>query len=120
MIKEKSKKLYNIAISWIKRRGFQKVRAKVDGFNDPKTFHRKRDDESFTPDLSALHYGNRSYFEIALKSEPRQRLISKWTLLSELAAKKGGDLFLFAPHGHKSFAERIVENHDINACIVKI
>jgi hypothetical protein len=120
MIKEKSKKLYTKAVNWIRRKGYQKIRAKVDDFNDPKSFYRKRDNETFTPDLSASQYGQRSYFDIALKSENRRRLISKWTLLSDLANMKGGDLYLFAPHGHKAFAERIVERHNIDANVVKI
>ena len=60
------------------------------------------------------------YFEIAQKTSQKQPLITKWKLLSQLAQNKNGQFVIFTPHGHKSFAQTIVEEHHITARLVAI
>ena len=69
-------------------------------------------------DATGVSRGRKSYFEIALKTEDVRRRISKWMLLSTMALMKGGKLFLFAPKGHKTFAEKVVKKHLLNAEII--
>ena len=65
--------------------------------------------------------GAKSYIEIALKTDDKKAMISKWKLLGTLAARKGGKLYLLAARGHKSFAEKIVQNHNLtNTTVVSI
>jgi hypothetical protein len=64
--------------------------------------------------------GNKCYFEIAMKSDNKQDLITKWKLLDRLASIKEGKFFLFTPHGHRAFADRLVKQHDINATLINI
>ena len=65
--------------------------------------------------------GTKSYIEIALKTDDMRATISKWKLFGTLAAQKGGKLYLLAARGHKSFAERIVQQHNLtNVTVVSI
>ncbi len=120
MVKEKSKELYDKALNWIYRRKFSNVKAKIKPFEEPKTFHRKRDDFSVTPDISAVRAGKKSFFDIVLKKDTRRQLAGKWQLMQQLAARKGGKLYLFAPRGHKAFAERMIAKFGIEAKIVHL
>lgn len=101
------------AIDWAKKRGLSNIRANWENFDPPSAFSRKKGDEPFIPDITGKKTGGKWYVEIAMKTENKKRLISKWKLLSTLAAMRGGKLFLLAPHGHKAFAERILNNYEL-------
>lgn len=120
MVKEKSKELYDKALKWIYRKKFYGVKAKIEPFDAPKTFHRKQDDSTFTPDITALRNERKSFFDIVLKKETRRRLAGKWQLMPELASRNGGKLYLFTPKGHHAFAERVVEKYGLEANIIRL
>lgn len=106
------------AIKWAKNKGFQNIKAKTEEYEDPIQFTRNRDEESFMPDITGLQTGGKSYIEIATKTEDIHRTISKWKLLSTMASMKGGNLFLLAPKGHKTFTENIVKKYNLDAKVV--
>lgn len=116
--------LYEKAIDWIKKRGYDKVKSKIDDFDSPTSFLRSNDREeetnSMTPDITAVMRGNKCYFEIAIKDDDQDRLVTKWKLLDRLAAMKEGKFFLFTPHGHRAFADRIIRDYEINAKLINI
>lgn len=120
--KSKTRELYDKSIAWIKRRGFSKLKANVESesLEKPTSFSRQREDQTITPDLTAVRRGRKSYFEIAIKSENEQRVVSKWKLLSRLAGLKNGKFYLLAPHGHRTFASKLVKRYGINAEVVNI
>ncbi|MEZ4960745.1 MAG: hypothetical protein R2830_13065 [Saprospiraceae bacterium] len=117
---EKTQELYEKALNWIYRSKFHHVKAKVEPFEEPKAFHRSKDDLTFTPDITAERGGKKFYFDIAIKDEAHRQLAGKWQLMQRLASIKGGKLFLLAPHGHKAFTERIVGTFGIEAKIVNL
>lgn len=120
MVRAKTKALYDKALKWIYDHKFYGVKAKVAPFDIPKTYHRKADNLSFTPDITALKGEKKSFFDIVLKKETRRRLAGKWRLMQELAARKGGKLYLFTPKGHYAFAERMINKFGINAQVVRL
>lgn len=120
MVKEKTKAIYDKALKWIYRNNFHGVKAKVEPFDAPKTFLRSKGNDSVTPDITAIRNDKKSFFDIVLKKESRQRLAGKWRLMQELASRKGGKLYLFTPKGHLAFAERMTERFGINAKIVRL
>lgn len=124
----KKKDFYQKITHWANKKGFENIKANVEGFETPKTFTRKTDapeDDEVIPDATAINHGVKHYFEIAVKPKGkdkgiRQRLISKWKLLSFLAERKGGKLYLFAPHGNKSFTRSIMEKYGIKASFISL
>ena len=73
------------------------------------------------PDATGVKMGAKSYFEIALKTDNKKAMVSKWKLFGTLAARKGGKLYVLAARGHKRLAERIVQKHNLtNAQVVSI
>ena len=107
-------------LKWIKIKGYSKIKARHDDFETPKGFLAKKNDDRFIPDASAMKFGRKFYFEIALKMDENIRNIKKWKLLSTLSEMKNGTLYLFAPRGHKSFVERVVKNRGLNAEVISI
>lgn len=114
-------KLYSKAVEWAEKKGFKKIRAQVDEYETPQSFYKTSTDVSVIPDVTGVKMGAKSYIEIALKTDDKKAMISKWKLLGTLAARKGGKLYLLAARGHKSFAEKIVQNHNLtNTTVVSI
>ena len=106
------------AIAWTQKKQTATIRSTQEGFEDPKVFTNTKTQEeiqahiSYTTDAGAKHFT-----EVALKRENKEELITRWKLLSLMASLKKGKLHLLTPRGHKSFTERLVENHNINAVI---
>ncbi len=115
----KEEKLQKV-VKWAKMKGYTKIKAKIEDFTTPVGYQKKSEDDLYVPDSTGLKFGRKDYFEVALKTEDNKRNIRKWKLLDTLAEMKNGQLFLFAPRGHKSFVERIVKNRSLNAKVVSI
>ena len=114
-------KLYGKALAWAESKGFKEIKANVDDFETPATFTSPGQKVAFIPDITGELYGRKSYIEIALKEGDKQTLISKWKLFCALAARKGGNLYLLASRGNKTFADNIVKSHNLhNAKVVSL
>ena len=116
---------YKKITNWASNKGFKNIKANAEGYETPKSFNRQVEEgeDLITPDATATSFGSKSYFEIAVKPNDRglrQRLISKWKLLSFLAQRKGGQLYLFAPHGNKSFTQDIMRRYGIKARFISL
>lgn len=122
-MQNRKEKYFEKALNWIQRRGFRKIKAKVESFDDPKSFEQASSDRTVTPDMTAVHHGRKTYFDIALKPEvPKERrfLVSKWKLMEKLASLKDGKFYIFTPFGHRAFAERMIKKYNIQANLVSI
>lgn len=118
-IDKKLKKAREKAMDWVTAKGYSSIKATFDEeFNDPKAFI--SDGEAVLPAITAESETGKSYFEIAQKTNKKQKLITKWKLFSMLAKRKNGQFVIFAPHGHKTFAQRIIDNYRIPAKVVSI
>ena len=113
MIKAMVKKL-------VKPKGFETIKANIEGYEAPALLKRKGEDEGFVPDATGTLNGKKSYFELALKTEKTSDLVTKWKLLSNLAQFRGGKLYLVAPKGHVAFTNRLLKDYPIQAKLVKI
>ena len=117
----KDPELFEKALNWVKSHGYDKVRANAEGYDAPSGFRRDVEDgEIMAPDITGVKSRRKSYFEIALKDGDLDHSVSKWKLISAVASAQNGKLFLLAPHGHKAFATRIVERHDIDAEVIAL
>ncbi len=104
----------------LKLRGFEKVRANIEGFDTPSRLTKPQEDISYVPDITAVKRGGKSYFEIAVKSSRIQEIISKWRLLSELARLRHGKFYLLVPRGNYAFVRRTLDAHPIEAEVLKL
>jgi len=118
-IDEKLVKAREKAIGWVEKKNYKSIKASFgDEYIEPKSF--TSNGNSITPDITAESTTGKSYFEIAQKTSKKQLLITKWKLLSLLATRKNGQFVIFVPHGHKSFAQQIIENYHITAKLIAI
>lgn len=109
-----------VVVEWVKRKGYDQIRANMEGFEVPIAYERQNDDERFIPDVTGKQLFEQSYFEIILKGDSPDKIVSKLRLLSMLVSQKGGRLFLMTPPGNLNFAKELVTKYSINGEIVKI
>lgn len=108
------------ALNHVKNSGYNDIRARCEGYDNPSTLKMKDSSEGFTPDITASKFGGKYYFEIANRDEKQVEVISKWKLLSTLATMKQGELKIFVPYGSMKYASEIVKNKDIKAELIKL
>jgi len=102
-------------IATIKRQGFDKVKAKLEGYETPSRFISSGIDFPIVPDITARFNSEKHYFEIITKTEEVSILVSKCKLLSFMAQQKNGKLHLMVPKGHHAFAKKMMEENGLDA-----
>ena len=109
------------AILWAKKKRFELIKAKAEGYESPKAFFNKTKNEYIQPDLTCKNrLGTKHYAAIALKSENPQKAITKWKFFSTLAAMKEGKLHLLTPKGHKKYVSEMINQDKISAQVQSI
>ena len=61
---DKNTEFLTQAISYLQDRGFENIKADVDGFDTPKSYIRRGSEMSITPDIVAERDGEKHIFEI--------------------------------------------------------
>lgn len=117
---EEKKEYIEKAVEYAKSKGFKDFKANLDDYETPKSFTSVSADKEIFPDFTARRRGKRHYFDIALKTDDVQSLVTKWKLLQQLAEIKNSKLILFAPRGHKAFAERLTKQYKITADVLAL
>ncbi len=110
-------------IAWAESQGYDEIKANLpddDDFDAPISYERQADDEAFIPDVTGKSLTGKSYFEVVAKTDETRRLISKLKLMSVLAGRRGGKLYLMAPRGSYQFAKDLMDDNQINADLVKL
>ncbi|MFK7936596.1 MAG: hypothetical protein AB8G22_23985 [Saprospiraceae bacterium] len=119
--RKKHTELLESAIKKIKKLGYRNVKAAtLDDYEDPRSFSRAKDDETFVPDITATIRGRKDYFDVALKTDRDRRLVTKWRLMDTLARMKNRKFTLLVPRGSYRFANDIVDQYSINPQLVRI
>jgi hypothetical protein len=107
-------------IRLIERRGYENVLASIEPYESPKLIESKSGGTGYVPDITAEKWGAKGYFEIANKDDAPQAIADKWLLLELLAKMKSGTFQIFAPRGTMNYTQRIVDDFNIQAEVVKI
>lgn len=109
------------AIDWVQKRSVTSLKAKAEGYEEPKIFTNTQTNDVVQADISfTTQGGSRHFTDIALKEDDTRSLVTKWKLLSIMASLKKGKLHLLAPKGHKMFTQKLVKRYNINALIHSI
>lgn len=108
------------AIDYVQNLGFDEIRARYEGYDEPATLKMQGSDKAFTPDITATKNGAKFYFEIADRTEKETDVVGKWKLLSMLAGMKNGSFRIFVPYGSMKYTNEILAKKDIKAEVIKL
>ncbi len=108
------------AVDYVENLGFENIRARYEGYNEPAGLKMKGEQKKFVPDITATKNGGKYYFEIADRNENPQEVVGKWKLMSTLAGMKNGDLRIFVPYGSMKYTNDILAGKNITAEVIKL
>ncbi len=112
--KEKYSDILNDSVTYLENRGYEHIKADLDGYETPKSFSKVGSDINITPDIVAEKEGQRHYFELSLKSEEPKLLKSKWLFLHALSSLKSHRFRLITTKGHYKFTSEMMHELNLN------
>lgn len=100
------------SVNYLQNLGYENIKADLDGYETPKSYHKKGSDVTITPDIVAEKEGRKHIFDISLKTPKTNLLKSKWIFLNTLSALKSHNFRLITTRGHYKFTDEMLS--DIN------
>jgi hypothetical protein len=100
------------SVSYLQNLGYENIKADIEGYETPKSYHKKGSDITITPDIVAEKEGRKHIFDISLKTSKTNLLKSKWIFLNTLSALKSHNFRLITTRGHYKFTDEMLT--DIN------
>lgn len=110
--KEQHSAFLENSVTYLKNLGYENIKADIEGFETPKSYHKKGSDITITPDIVAEKEGRKHIFDISLKTSKTNLLKSKWLFLNTLSALKSHRFRLITTRGHYKFTDEMLS--DIN------
>ncbi|WP_104733981.1 hypothetical protein [Hanstruepera ponticola] len=108
------------SLSYLENLGYDNIKADVDGYETPKSYHKKGSDVTITPDIVAEKAGRKHYFEISLKSEEPILLKSKWRFLDVLTRMKDHKFRIITRRGHYKFTQDMLDDLNLDKNPIKL
>lgn len=107
-------------VSYLEKKGFENIKADLEGYESPKSYHKKGSDVTITPDIVAERAGIKHYFEVSLKSEKPSLLKSKWRFLDVLTRMKNHRFKIVTRRGHYKFTNEMLKDLNLDKDLIKL
>ncbi|MEZ4778080.1 MAG: hypothetical protein R2786_01700 [Flavobacteriaceae bacterium] len=107
-------------IQFLKNKGYENIKADVEGYETPKSYLKKGSDSIITPDIVAEREAVKYYFEVSLKSTEPNLLKSKWRFLDVLTRMKNHKFKIVTRRGHYKFTHDMLSDLNLDKNPIKI
>lgn len=97
------------SINHLQIHGFEQIKADLEGYERPKSYHKKDSEVRITPDIVAFKNGRRYVFDISLKSKKTRLLKSKWLFLDTLSRMNADYFKIITTKGHYKFTSAMMQ-----------
>lgn len=108
------------SIAYLENKGFENIKADLEGYETPKSYKKAGSDISITPDIVAERAGIKHYFEVSLKSEKPSLLKSKWRFLDVLTRMKNHRFKIITRRGHYKFTNEMLKDLNLEKNLIKL
>ena len=112
--KEKYSDFLNDSLNYLKKNGFENIKADTEGYETPKSYSKVGSDIVITPDIIAEKEGRKHFFELSLKSSKPKLLKSKWLFLNTLSNLKSHSFRLITTRGHYKFTNEMLDGINLS------
>lgn len=118
--KKENEEVLQESISYLEKKGFENIKADVEGYETPKSYYKKDSDITITPDIVAERAGVKHYFELSLKSAKPGLLKSKWRFLEVLSRMKNHRFKIITLRGHYKFTNEMLRDLNLDKQLIKL
>jgi hypothetical protein len=108
------------SVAYLENKGFENIKADLEGYETPKSYKKAGSDISITPDIVAERAGIKHYFEVSLKSEKPSLLKSKWRFLDVLTRMKNHRFKIITRRGHYKFTNEMLKDLNLEKNLIKL
>ena len=108
------------SVAYLENKGFENIKADLEGYETPKSYSKKGSDIVITPDIVAERGGIKHYFEVSLKSEKPNLLKSKWRFLDVLTRMKNHRFKIITRRGHYKFTNEMLQDLNLEKNLIKL
>ena len=118
--KTEHKALIEKTINYLEEKGFENIKADIEGYESPKSFTMKSQGIEITPDIVAETNGRIQYIEVGLKSQDTRLLKTKWKFLKTWAELKNRNFRVIAHKGSYGFSDKLMNEINLNKSALRI
>lgn len=118
--KQEGAEAIKVAVAYLENKGFENIQADIDGYETPKSYHKKDSDVTITPDIVAERGGIKHYFEISLKSQTPTLLKTKWRFLDVLSRMRNERFKIITRRGHYKFTNEMLDDLNLKKDLIKL
>lgn len=119
--KQENEALLEQSVQHLESRGFDNIKADMEGYESPKSYIKQSTGKAVTPDITATKDGRKYLFDISLKSEKPTLLKSKWLLLDTLSRLRSNRFRIITFRGHYKFTNTLLQELNLgNKELIKI
>jgi hypothetical protein len=118
--KQEGTEVLEESVAYLEKRGFENIKADIDGYETPKAYHKRGSDVVITPDIVAERAGVKHYFEVSLKSEKPKLLKSKWKFLDTLTRMRNHRFKIITRRGHYKFTREMLQDLNLEKSFIKL
>lgn len=108
------------SVTYLENKGFENIKADIEGYETPKSYNKKGSDISITPDIVAERAGIKHYFEVSLKSDKTNLLKSKWRFLDVLTRMRNERFKIITRRGHYKFTNEMLDHLNMEKKLIKL
>ncbi|PKA82951.1 hypothetical protein ATE92_1094 [Ulvibacter sp. MAR_2010_11] len=108
------------SVTYLEHKGFENIKADIEGYETPKSYRKKGTDILITPDIVAERAGVKHYFEISLKSQTPTLLKSKWRFLDVLSRMRNERFRIITRRGHYKFTNEMLADLNLQKNLIKL
>ena len=108
------------SIEYLENKGFENIKADMEGFETPKSYLKKGSEQKITPDIVAERQGIKHYFELSLKSKKPLLLKSKWRFLDVISRMRNQRFKIITTKGHYKFTNEMLDDLNLQKNLIKI
>ena len=118
--RKENKAFLKQSVEYLNKLGFEDIKTEIEGYDSPKSYHKKGTDIVVTPDITCTKHSKKYYFEIGLKSEKPKLLKSKWRFLDVLSRMGGNYFKIITKKGHYKFTMDMLVELNMDKRLIKL
>jgi len=118
--KQENDEVLKESVVYLENKGFENIKADIEGYETPKSYNKKGSDVSITPDIVAERAGIKHYFEVSLKSDKTNLLKSKWRFLDVLTRMRNERFKIITRRGHYKFTNEMLDHLNMEKKLIKL
>ena len=118
--KQENDEVLKESVAYLENKGFENIKADIEGYETPKSYNKKGSDVSITPDIVAERAGIKHYFEVSLKSDRTNLLKSKWRFLDVLTRMRNERFKIITRRGHYKFTNEMLDHLNMDKKLIKL